>query len=612
MHWHLHLKSAALATVLFAMSGLVVPDAHAQQCEPEPTSPVDPPQDQMSDTRLLRRIVLGLTGTTPTLEQYEAMAATASPEARASLLRSTLDEVLASPKFYERMLRFGHEWIAVGAYTTGANGDAYQGDMSGHLHRCADNTAHPGAYYAVNEFASGDPGQQCSDKDGAGNPAVPVVHTVEPWWAPGTTVQVLGLAGSDVKTVTDTATGKVNDCGIAYGGYYDPGLVRGCGCGPNLMWCSPLAGLGSTGTSSLSGQRRHPYEEPARLFAHLAWHDRPLSDLVVGNYSVGTNWLRALYIRFGRQMGSSVVDQNTTWWRPDAGNAPRDPLHPTPNDPQAWREFVVEELEPFHLSLTPDKSRSGSMERTYRFDPRTTKDAPLGLPAAGVLTMMGSMSSFPRERVRAARFLEIFACQNFSPPPADVHFPPLEIDPATGGTCLHCHKTLDPAAIAFKRWDFTPFPSYYVPWPFIGGVGNQRITAEWLSGKYPHIGNAPGQRWRNAFVPNTVLTPVTPEELKANPEAVLLDTMPESYTLLGEHGDGTMGPLGFGKLLVRSGEFDRCAARKLYAMFIGRELNPATEKGFIDKLAREFVSRERKLRPFLRYLFEQSELRRGL
>ncbi|TSC29581.1 DUF1549 domain-containing protein [Corallococcus sp. Z5C101001] len=613
MHWHLHLKSAALAAVLFAMFGLTGPDAHAQQCEPKPSDPVKPTNDQLSDTRLLRRIVLGLTGTTPTVEQYEAMGAAATPEARATLLRAALDEALASPKFYERMLRFGHEWIAVGAYTTGANGDAYQGDMSGHLHRCDDGSLHPGAYYSVSEFLSSqDPRNQCADKDGTGAPAVPEVRSVEPWWAPGTTVQVLGKAGSDVKQVTDSSTGKVYDCGVASGGYYDPAIPRGCGCGPNLVWCSPLVGLNSTGTSSLSGQRRHPYEEPARLFAHLAWYDRPLSDLVVGNYSVGTNWLRALYVRFGRQMGSSVVDANTTWWRPDADSAPRDPLHPNPNDPQAWREFVVEDLEPFHLSLTNDKSRSGSLERTYRFDPRTTTEPAKGLPTAGVLTMMGAMSSFPRERVRAARFLEIFACQNFSPPPADVHFPPLEIDPATGGTCLHCHKTLDPAAISFKRWDFTPFPSYYVPWPFIGGVGNQRITKDWLSGQYPHTGNAPGLRWRNAFVPNTMLTPITPEELKANPESVLLDTMPESYTLLGVNGDGTMGPLGFGKLLVRSGEFDRCAARRLYAMFVGRDLNPATEKGFIDKLGREFAARERKLRPFIRYLFEQSELRRGL
>jgi hypothetical protein len=311
-------------------------------------------------------------------------------------------------------------------------------------------------------------------------------------------------------------------------------------------------------------------------------------------------------------MGSNAVDGNNTWWRPDADNAPRDPLHPTPNDPQAWREFVVEDLEPFHLSLTNNHERSGSLERTYNFDPRTTTAAPKGVPAAGVLTMMGSMSSFPRERVRAARFLEMFACQAFTPPPSDEHFPPLDIDPATGGTCMHCHKTLDPAAVSFKRWDFNPAPSYYVPWPFIPGVGNARITKEWLSGLYPYIGNSPGYRWKNAFRPNTVLTPVTPEQVTANPEAVLLDTMPTTYTLLGENGDGTMGPLGFGKLVVRSGEFDRCAVRKLYTLFIGRDLNPATEKPFIDKLAKEFVARNRQVRSFLRYLYDQPELRRGL
>jgi hypothetical protein len=609
MHWHLHSKRAAMLAVMFAISGFAGADAHAQQCGPEAPAEVEPPNDRMSDTRLMRRILLGLTGTTPTLEQYEAMMSAATPEAREALLRSTLDDALASPKFYERMLRFGHDWLAVGAYTTGASGDAYQGDMSGHLHTCAGNTLHPGAYFHVNESAA--PSKQCNDQDPDGNPAVAEVHSIEPWWAPGTTVQVLGKAGTNITQVVDS-TGKTLDCGIASGGYYDPMLSKGCGCGPNLVWCAPLNGLINGSNHNLALQRRHPYEEPARLFAHMAWHDRPLSDLVLGNYSVGTNWLRALYVRFGRQMGSSALDSNTTWWRPDADSAPRDPLHPTPNDPQAWREFVVEDLEPFHLALTPGKARSGSLDRTYSYDPRTTLEAPKGLPAAGVLTMIGAMSSFPRERVRAARFLEMFACQSFSPPPADVHFPPYETDPATGGTCLHCHKTLDPAAIAFKRWDFTPFMSSYVPWPFMPGVGRHRITKEWISGRYPHNGSSPGYRWRNAFLPNTVMTPVTPEQIAANPEAVLLDTMPESYTLLGMHGDGTMGPLGFGKLLVRSGEFDRCATRKLYAMFIGRELNPASEKHFIDKLAKEFVARDRKLRPFIRYLFEQPELRRGL
>ena len=118
MHWHLHAKNAALLTVVLTISGLIGVDAHAQQCGPETPQTVEPPDDRMSDSRLLRRLVLGLTGTTPTVEQYEAMAAAATPQAREALLRSTLDEVLASPKFHERMLRFGHEWIAVGAFTT--------------------------------------------------------------------------------------------------------------------------------------------------------------------------------------------------------------------------------------------------------------------------------------------------------------------------------------------------------------------------------------------------------------------------------------------------------------------------------------------------------------
>ena len=583
--------------------------AWAQTCA-TPTDPnKPPPADTITATRELRRITLVLSGTTPTVAQLQAVLAAPDDAARRALLDRAIEDGLASPNFYEQMRRFGHEWLAVGAYSTGAQGDAYQGDMSGHLFTCPGGTPHAGQLFHAGEYGGDKAPNVCRNQDDTGAAITPEVNTIEPWWAPGTTVTVVGKGGTNVTTVM--VSGRAVDCGLASVGYYDPTLATGCGCGPNLVWCSPLSGLQAGSNHDLfTSQRRHPYEEPARLLAHLAWHDRPLSHLITANYSVGTNWLRALYVRQGRQQGANVTDSNATWWKP-ADGAPRDPMHPAPDDPQAWREFVVEELNPYFLSLTPAREASGELTRTYAFDPRTTTEPPLGLPSAGVLTMLGSLSSFPRERVRAARFLETFACMSFSPPSADQTFPPYEDDPAKGGTCLHCHKTLDPAAIFFKRWDFGA-EGYYVPWPFMPGVGRWRTTSEWLSGNYPYLAGSPGFRWRNAFHPDSVLTPVTAAQVTANPEAVLLDTMPTSYTLLGQHGDGTMGPLGFGKLVVASGEFDRCAVRKLYARVIGRPLDPAAEKLFIDRLAREFVSGDRRVRPFMRYLLAQPEFRRGL
>ncbi len=572
--------------------------AQAPLCPPKP--PPLTPNDALGSTRVLRRVQLALTGTTPTAASYEALLA-ADPAQREPLLQKAIDDALASPTFYQRMVDFGHDWIPVGAYTTGAIGDAYQGDIAGHLFVCGGGTAHPGALYQVGEYASDKAVNVCDDKD-AGGAAIPaLVNTVEPWWAPGTTVTVVGKAGTNVTQVPDPAKpGQMLDCGIAEGGYYDPALPQGCGCGPNLVWCSKLVGLNAGSNNDPFGHRRQPYEEPARLFAHLIWNDRPLSDLVVGNYSVANNPLRQLYVRIGRMTGASQLDQNTTWWKAGSDASPRDPLHPTPNDPNAWREFQVDSLNPYLIA-----------DRAYSFDPLTTTAAPKGVPAAGVLTMVGSYSSFARERVRSARFLETFACMSFAPPPSDQHFPDYSGDPATSGTCLHCHRTLDPAAIFFRRWDFNPAISYYVPWPFMPGVGRFRITAQQLSGQYPY-NSGPWARWKDAFKPNTVLTPITPADIAANPESVMLDTMPSTYTLLGQHGDGTMGPLGFGKILVASGEFDRCAVRRLYERFVGRPLDPAAEARYVDALATRFKDGDRKVKPFVRYLLSLPEFRRGL
>lgn len=586
------------------------PGAGSGDCPPPEEQPTARPDDVMSFARRLRRVKLVLEGTTPTPEQYEALAALPDDDAREAAIDEAIDEGLEAPAFYEKLVELGHDWIKNAAYRAGASGDAYQGNMSGSLALCGDGTIHAGAYYRPDEIPGyGDTSKVCDDQDIDGNPlAQPRTEKqIEPWWAPGTQVAVLGSAGGNVTEVTDD-DGNPVDCGVAAGGYYDPALPAGCSCGPNLVWCWPYMGLSGGHQQAVSA-----WDEPARLLAHIGWHDRPLSDLVLGNYSVADNMLRALYVRMGRQNAENAaqLDGNTSWWKPDVGDEPRDPLHPDAGDADAWREFVVATLQPDLLSLSDGDAPSGSMDRSYEYDPRTTTAPPEGWPAAGVLTMMGYLSSFERERPRAARTLEIFACKDFSPPDPTLAFPEYDGDPATTGVCLHCHQTIDSVALVFKRWDFTPAFSYYVPWPMIGGLGPWKITPEQLSQEYPY-GVVPYARWAQSWLPGTVMTPVTEADIVKNPGAVFLDTLPKGEKLFGAEADGTMGPLGLAKVLVASGEFDRCAAQRLYERFVGRRLDKGTEALYIQKLADKLVEGNRELRPFVRWLLKTDEIRRGL
>ncbi|APR77922.1 Hypothetical protein A7982_03269 [Minicystis rosea] len=549
-------------------------------------------------------MTLSIKGTTPKSEDYEKLAALETDEEKQAFIDQAIESALGSTDFYSKMVEFGHDWIKVAEYTTGAVADAYQGNMSGDLLKCESNTKHPDIYWPFNESGQG----ICNDLDPDGNAVTPVVEQVEPWWAPGTQVPVLTMNGNDVATIKDK-NGNDVDCGHAYGGYYNPGLAIGCGCGPNLAWCFPYGGLDSGG-NDLAHQRRHPWDEPARLFAHIAWYDRPLSDIILGNYSVGNNMLRALYLRMGRQNSANkALDKNTTWWKPD-GKDLRDPLHTEPNDTDAWREFVVATLNPNMLSLTDGDARSGSLDRTYAYDPRKSDEGPKGMPTAGVLTSMGFLSSFARERPRAARALEMFACKEFTPPDANIKFPDYDgKDPAVSGTCVNCHTSIDPAAIFFKRWDFGQ--AYYVPWPFMPDVGPWKVTKEQLSMIYPYT-ELPYPRWVQSWIPGTVLTPITEAELEAHPGAIFLDTLPPETSLYGETSDGTMGPLGLAKILVKSGEFDRCAVQRLYQRFVGRSLDKGKEAFYIKKLASKFVEGDRKLRPFIKFLFATEEFGRGI
>jgi hypothetical protein len=226
-------------------------------------------------------------------------------------------------------------------------------------------------------------------------------------------------------------------------------------------------------------------------------------------------------------------------------------------------------------------------ERTYLFDPRSDSSTVPGVPAAGVLTMVGGLGSFARERLRGARWLEIFACQVFSSPPADAVFNPYVRDPGKEGPCQYCHASIDAASIHFKRFDFI-------------GYGTPLLGTTWLG--TTHL------RWDTAFISDTLLTPVSDAVLTAMPDSHLIDFLDPSVKLLGQTSDGTIGPLGFAKLIVSSGEFDRCAVRRLTERFTGQQLNPGFDDDRIDALTAQFVANGRRVKPFVRALLSDPSI----
>lgn len=584
------------------------------RCEPTPQAP--PPTDLMAYSRQLRRASLLLLGATPAPEDYEEIMAADSQAKADAILSQKIDAWMQRADFYRRLVDFGHNWITVGRYTTGAGGEAYWGHMSGSLRPCPADSPHAGALYLQPEggYKSGDkPGSKddprgvCYDSapDGSGQPYDVTPTDVEPWWAPGTTVKVIGRAGTGVRKHPAKDGNGDYVCGRFGGIYFTPTLADDarelgdplCSCGPNLIYCQTYSGFGGNNALDLNNPRRHASEEPARFFAHLVWHDRPLHHLVTANYSVGTNALRHMYVRWARQNPENIGLDDLTWWKNDTP-ALADPEHDA-KDPLAWREFVVESLNPHLRSGSTEPS--GDLSRTATWDPANPQD---GLATAGVLTMMGSMSSFPRERVRAARFIEIFGCRDFNPPPAEAHFAPYDRDPATTGTCQHCHQLMDPVSIAFKRWDFEG--DYIWQLPVLGGIHTAQIKPDTKKTASPF------RRWYDAWAPDTVLTPFSQEELDQEPHRLLMDTIPSQTPIFGVKNDGTAGPLGFGKILVKSGEFDRCAVRQLHRFAVGRDIDPAKEQGYLQALVDEFVAQDRQAKPLIKKLMLSHTFKRGL
>ena len=125
------------------------------------------------------------------------------------------------------------------------------------------------------------------------------------------------------------------------------------------------------------------------ILIHGCVYCSPVSANCAGPDTLG----HQLYVRLGRMTGGAQLDQNTTWWKPAGDTAPRDPQHPTANDPGAWLEFTVEPLHPYLIA-----------DRAYAFDPLTTTAAQT---IAAIMTRTVSASGMDWGVLAAAGVLTI-------------------------------------------------------------------------------------------------------------------------------------------------------------------------------------------------------------
>ena len=615
-------------------------------------------QPKLSYTRLLQRVQLRLLGRSPTMAEYEAVLNAADDAAREAMIDDAIETGLKSKAFYDEMVLFGYEYLRVKRYGMDIAWPPWKNAVQ--LYPCPANSLHAGRFGSINYnegmsdsrfICDGNAGQCDTNNDnycrygftcdGADPPICQpnactedkdcgaefrcdvdagvckvILSERAPWWAPNTTVKLIGWAGeghtsapNKVDAETLEPTGPLFDCGVVIMGTKggntstqyphdvtfkaNYAIRPRCGCGPNLIYCG--RGVAGGNKKDLAeglitvhdgyendpnGKQSSIFQEPARLFAHIIVNDRSFDDLITADYTVVNQPLQHFYIRTARQTGRFQELDNNTWWQDI-------------QDPNEWREVIVEDINPFYLKA-----------RDTKFDPRIDPGEPPGIPSAGVLTTLGASGAFLRERPRAARWLESLACREFVPPPSDAVFPPFNGDPGSSGTCYHCHVNMDPAAIHFKR--FALMGAYGIGGQGIGGISPYR----WKDGADYYF-NRVWSRWEGEYAPYTKMTPVTDDDIAFNPDARFIDFAPPGTTLFGVESDGTIGPLGFAKMLIESGKFDRCTVRRFYQRFMGLKLHPAKHKLYIDKLVKVYIEKGKQIRPFIKWMMKQARFRQG-
>jgi hypothetical protein len=384
-----------MKTTWLALSALLAPSiAAAQVCEPA---------DVQSSLQYLRRLSLDLRGRVPSVAELESVVASGIVDP------AIIDGMIASEELVEQMRRYHRDllwtnvldrrlvqnvWLLIGP-------NARQGTVAYASRAATRTSAYRGAAGAtcLDEPARfGSAGEILTTPD-ATDPAINREGWVEvaPYWNPAITVKVCAFDAQQAATAIDPRNGRTVDCSRA-------AAVKGCGCGPNLVWCQ-------SGTDGTQGRILGSMNEQLLRFTdRIVREDRPYTDVLLAK---------------DMEINGPIVHWLTHQTQTGLGLIPA-----IPQQNYALPDIPYDQIDGW---VGVDR----------------------GTRHAGVLSMPGYIAKFQSNRGRANRFYNAFLCQYFEaqsplPPATDECHREPDLTKRCG--CKDCHLALEPAAGHWGRW----------------------------------------------------------------------------------------------------------------------------------------------------------------
>lgn len=403
----------ALLSITAALAGLAPETAEA-------ASPLEcAPNYEVDALRLLRQTSLDLLGRPPT---YEELDATRNAPDRHAAVEQAIAQMLASEE-YLATVRAQHRALVWGNLSVGITRLISQSKRLATVPNVG-STIWTNSQTSTRQRYRGRADLRCIDQqqtefDQNGRPVPINVFSdpscsggntckqegwvwVEPYWAPGEQVKVCAYDAQAFEVSPLNPSKLCSDQNDA-----------GCGCGPNLRWCSTPATQASI--------RESLANEAGRIFEWVIGERQSYLEA----FRTDTTMMNGPVAHFYRHMNMEAkAESGRVAFEADMGEVPDIPF-----TTEAWTPVTRGEAH------------------------------------AGAFTTAGFLMRFASLRGRANRFYTAFYCDPFVPSadglPAEEEAPSPNLRERDG--CAGCHEVLEPAAAHFARWRTASAHGYLGP-----------------------------------------------------------------------------------------------------------------------------------------------------